>query len=424
MPNSVKRNITLFLIGKLTAVLGSSIYGFAIGLFILAETGSSLNFSITLLVSVLPRIVLAPIAGTLSDRWDRKKIIIISDFACALWLGLIFIIFTSFQQQIWLLFLATFILSSLNTFYSTAVTSAIHNMVGPNYIQKAMSLNQAVVSISTILGPVLGGVLFGFTTISTFMVLNIIAFTLSGLASIFINYQLFAKEKEETKQETFFTEFKIGLTYVKQEAFIKNLIFLAVFLNFWFAVFPVALPYLVLTIRGMESYQLGVIEGAFSIGMLVMSVILAQLREIKNKKRSVFGGLFGLSSMLILLGVPNFPGLSELSNIFYFPFLIILVIFLSAFIMLINMPVMVLLQKNTPDNYRGRVMSLVETGASCMTPLGFIVFGFLLESLPVWLLLLICGCSTIIIAWHSLKNKQFMQQLNRTINDNFVAAKG
>lgn len=159
MPNSVKRNITLFLTGKLTAVLGSSIYGFAIGLFILEETGSSLNFSITLLVSVLPRIVLAPIAGTLSDRWDRKKIIIISDFACSIWLLFIFIIFTSFDQQIWLLFLATFILNSLNTFYSTAVTSAIPNMVGLEYIQKAMSLNQAAVSISTILGPVLGGVL-------------------------------------------------------------------------------------------------------------------------------------------------------------------------------------------------------------------------------------------------------------------------
>lgn len=424
MPIWVKRNIILFLTGKLTAVLGSSIYGFAIGLYILAETGSSLNFSITLFVSILPRILLSPIAGTLSDRIDRKKIIIISDFACAVWLLVIFIIFTFLTQHIWLLFLATFILSSLNTFYSTAVTSAIHNMVGSDYIQKAISLNQVAVSISTILGPVLGGVLFGFMSISTFMIINIIAFTFSGIVSIFINYHLFSEKKVEAKEETFFSELKIGLTYVKQQSFIKNLLFIAVFLNFWFAVFPVALPYLVLTVRGMESYQLGIIEGSFSIGMLIISIVLAQMKEIKNKKRSIFGGLVGLSSMLILLGIPSVPGLSNLPNMFFFPFLITIVLLLASFIMLINMPVMVLLQKSTPDHYRGRVMSLVETGASCMTPLGFIVFGYLLEFTPVWFLLLICGASIFIIVLYSLRNKRFIQQLNSSINDNIVAVEG
>lgn len=410
----VRRNISLFLAGKITAVLGSSIYGFAIGLYVLAETGSSLNFAITLLLSVLPRIVLAPLAGTLSDRWERKKIIIISDFSCAAWLLFIFLLFTFFYQEIWVLYIATLVLSTLNTFYSTAVTSAIHNMVGPTYLQKALSLNQAAVSTSTILGPVLGGLLFGFMDISTFMVINIIAFTFSGITSIFINYRLYAEDRERETEQSVMSELKLGIKYVNQQPFIKSLLFLAVFLNFWFAVFPVALPYLVLTVREMGSYQLGIIEGAFSVGMLIMSVILAQRKEIENKGLSIISGLFGMSTVLILIGVPNLPGLENVSNTIFFPYLITLALLLASFIMFINMPIMVLLQKSTPDEFRGRVMSLVETGASAMTPLGFILFGFTLEKIPVWILLTVCGISIIFLILFTLRNKKFIHNLRET----------
>ncbi len=200
MEAQIKRNITLFLSGKLTAVLGSSIYGFAIGLYILSETGSSLNFAITLILSALPRILLSPFAGALSDRWDRKKIIIISDFACAVWLIAIFLLYLLVTQEIWLLYTATAVLSILNTFYSAAVTSAIYNMVGPDTLQKAMSLNQAAASSSSILGPVLGGVFFGIFHLSVFMLINIIAFTVSGITSLLIQYNLFAEKKKDQKK--------------------------------------------------------------------------------------------------------------------------------------------------------------------------------------------------------------------------------
>lgn len=424
MENIIRKNIILFLTGKVSAALGSSVYGFAIGLYILAETGSSLNFAITLLLSVLPRVLLAPLAGTLSDRWNRKKLIIFSDFACAIWLAIIFVVFTLFYQEIWVLYVATAVLSILNTFYSTAVTSAIYNMVGPDSLQKAMSLNQAAVSISTILGPVLGGVLFGFFHISTFMIINIIAFSISGLASIFINYYLFAEKGVEKEPTSVFAELKEGILYAKNQAFLRSLITLALFLNFWFAAFPVAMPYLVLTVRKMESYQLGIIEGAFSVGMLVTSIILAGRKEIKKKERSIFFGLGGMAIVLMLIGTPSIPGLEGVSNSFIFAYLILLVLLLSSLILLINMPIGVLMQKNTPDEYRGRVMAIMETGASAMTPLGFILFGFALEKISVWLLLIVCGLSILFLVAYTLKKKSFVQALREIDKAKEVALEG
>ncbi|MEH7344654.1 MFS transporter [Bacillus sp. JJ1532] len=424
MAGSIQKNLILFLIGKMTAVLGSSIYGFAIGLYILAKTGSSLNFAITLLLSALPRIVLSPIAGTLSDRLNRKMMIITSDFACAIWLVIVFFIFTFLYPEIWVLYLATAVLSILNTFYSNAVTSAIYNMVGPDYLQKAMSLNQAAASLSAILGPVLGGIFFGLFNITTFMIINIITFTISGLASVFIQYDLFAEKKEKTNGNSVLTDLKLGFIYVKNQPFIKNLILICIWLNFWFAVFPVAIPYLVLTIRKMESIQLGIIEGTFSVGMMVMAIILSTRPEIKRKELSIFGGLIAMSTVLILLGLPNVPGMTHISNTLFFPYLVIMVFLLSTFIMLINMPIMVLLQKSTPDEYRGRVMSLLETGASAMTPLGFIIFGFALEKMPVWILLAVCGLSIIALILYHIKKKTITPYLREDNKPKEVALEG
>ncbi|MDA6131303.1 hypothetical protein OSK38_28550, partial [Escherichia coli] len=85
------------------------------------------------------------------------------------------------------------------------------------------------------------------------------------------------------------------VSYVKNQPFIKNLIIISIWLNFWFAVFPVAMPYLVLTVRKMSSLQLGIIEGAFSVGMLIMAVVLSARPEVKRKEVTIFGGVMAMS---------------------------------------------------------------------------------------------------------------------------------
>ncbi|CEG25338.1 MFS transporter [Bacillus sp. B-jedd] len=411
MEQAVKRNLFLFVPAKLIAILGSSIYSFAIGLYILNETGSSLNFAITLLMGSVPRIVLSPLAGTVADRFDRKKIIIIMDFACALWLGLVLFLFMTVTQEIWLLYLAAAVLTTLNTFYGTAVTSTVYNMVGPDHLQKAMSLNQSAASLSNILGPMLGGALFGFLPISTFMAINIIAFTISGVFSLFIQYNLFAGQKDEGENTGFLQDLKQGFVYVKNETFIKHLILFAIWLNFWYAAAPIALPYIVLIVRKMPSFQLGIIEGAFSIGTLVLALILSVRKEIKKKERAILGGVTGMSIILILMGLPSLPAAAGIPNTLIFVYLIVLVLINSSLGMLVNMPIFVLLQKKTPDKLRGRVMALLEAGASGMMPIGLILFGVLFEKMPAWILLAICGISVLALVGYHVSKKTFTQHL-------------
>lgn len=421
METAVKKNLILFLTSKVTAVLGSSIYAFAIGLYILAETGSSLNFAFTLVLSMLPRTLLAPIAGTLSDRLDRKKLIITSNFVSAIWLGGVLLTFTFVSQEIWILYVSTAGLSVINTFYSIAVTSSIQNMVGPDNLQKAMSLNQAAISLSTILGPVLGGVFFGIFQINLFMGLNMLTYLISAIASIMIQYNLYSSKASRKKDASLSEDLKQGVSYIKAQPFLFHLVVISIWLNFWFAVFPVAMPYLVLTVKGMSSIQLGIIEGAFSIGMMVLALVLSARKEIRRKEFSIIGGIIVLSFILILMGVPAITPLMGISDGVVFIYLIALVLGLAAAIMLINMPVTVLLQRNTPDEYRGRVMSLLETGSSAMTPLGFILFGFLLEKMPVWILLGVCGISLLSLVMYLYREKMFLKLLRNEVKVNTSA---
>jgi len=421
LETAVKKNLILFLTSKVTAVLGSSIYAFAIGLYILAETGSSLNFAFTLVLSMLPRILLAPIAGTLSDRLDRKKLIITSNFASAIWLGGVLLTFTVVSQEIWILYVSTAGLSVINTFYTIAVTSSIPNMVGPDNLQKAMSLNQAAISLSTILGPVLGGVFFGIFQINLFMGLNMLTYLISAIASIMIQYNLYSSKASRKKDASLSEDLKQGVSYIKAQPFLFHLVVISIWLNFWFAVFPVAMPYLVLTVKGMSSIQLGIIEGAFSIGMMVLALVLSARKEIRRKEFSIIGGIIVLSFILILMGVPAITPLTGISNGVVFMYLITLVLGLAAAIMFINMPVTVLLQRNTPDEYRGRVMSLLETGSSAMTPLGFILFGFLLEKMPVWILLGVCGISLLSLVMYLYREKMFLNLLRNEVKVNKAA---
>ena len=68
------KNMILYFTGSFLSNVGSGIYSFAIGLYILKITGSALNFALSMALGIVPRIILSPVAGTIADKFDRKKL--------------------------------------------------------------------------------------------------------------------------------------------------------------------------------------------------------------------------------------------------------------------------------------------------------------------------------------------------------------
>ncbi|GAA0780233.1 MFS transporter [Hathewaya limosa] len=89
--NKFINNINCYILGRAISSFGTQIYNFILALYILKITGTALTFAITLVLSIIPRIILGPIAGILVDRLDRKKIIVITDILCGIIMLLLYL---------------------------------------------------------------------------------------------------------------------------------------------------------------------------------------------------------------------------------------------------------------------------------------------------------------------------------------------
>lgn len=398
------RNMILFFIGKLFASLGSSVYAFVVSFYILKETGSVMNFSISLLCGALPRILLGPFSGVVSDRFNRKKIIIIFDILNALIIGGACVLFATGNGSIVVLYVTTALVSIVNTFYSTALSSAIPNMIDTDRIQKVGGINQAIVSLSGMLGPVIGGALFALLSLPVFMLLNTITILISVVTAILIRYDLYVGERK-AEQDSVMESLKTGFRYIKNHRFLFTLIKFAFILNFLFAALMVYLPYIMVTIRNFSSTKVGLIEGSIALGMFVFSLILSTQKDVRNKERVILLSLAAQGVLMMIIGFTAHDVFGEINQWYAFVVLGVSCFLMGAFIMLVNIPIFVLLQKETPDDVRGRVMAFLETGASAITPLGYVLFGAIASFLSPLYSLGVIGLTLSILSLFLLKKK-------------------
>jgi Major Facilitator Superfamily. len=170
------KNLGLFIIGKLISVFGSAIYTFAIGLYVLKQTGSGFSFALTLFVGLIPTIIFSPVAGYMSDRFDKKKIVVSMDFANGMMFLILFVLTLKFELNQPMIYISTFMTTVFTTFFGIAFEAAKPNLVADEKLMSINSLSKVIDSTALILAPVLGGLIFAFTDIKTFILINAVCF--------------------------------------------------------------------------------------------------------------------------------------------------------------------------------------------------------------------------------------------------------
>ncbi|MGW6150591.1 MFS transporter [Bacillus mycoides] len=387
------RNIILMMIGKMTSLLGAGIYTFAMGLYVLKTTGSGMGFATTLICGSIPRMICGPIAGAVADRVNRKWLVIGTDLLSSLTMLIMFILATIFGPSILFIYVSAALLSICASFYSVALTSSIPNLVDEGRIQKASALNQTASSLSNILAPIIGGVVFGFFSIKTFFLLNSITFFLAVIVQLFIVFDLYKKELAESK-EHFLTSIKEGFSYVKRQHEIYGLMKIAVGVNFFASALFVSLPYIIIKNLHLSSKQLGVVEGMLAVGMLIGAIVLSVRKEVNNPFRSVYIGLFLFAGLSLCTVFPLLVIIPKVASFIYY---ITFMILTGISMMVVNIPMQVHMQKTTDPNYLGRVFGLLETISTAIAPLGMIVYGLLLDMLPTSIVMMTLGGGLLLV---------------------------
>lgn len=380
------KNLGLFIIGKLISVFGSAIYTFAIGLYVLKQTGSGFSFALTLFVGLIPTIIFSPVAGYMSDRFDKKKIVVFMDFANGMMFLILFLFTLKFELNQPMIYISTFMTTVFTTFFGIAFEAAKPNLVADEKLMSINSLSKVIDSTALILAPVLGGLIFAFTDIKTFILINAVCFIFSAGIETMIDFNYNIKSTAEINDDGGFVEdIKDGLTYIRKSSEIVKMINVLVILNFFisFSV-TVPLPYIINNLLNLSSNQYGIIQGAFPVGMILGAVAVGKIIEkIDYMKLLIFSSIT-LSVAIALLGLPLV--LADASSLAYMIYYISIMVIFGIAISFIDVPILWLMQKSIPDNLRGKVLSISMSIVKLIAPLGLVISGMIINSVPVYIM--------------------------------------
>ncbi|SCA99679.1 Permease [Bacillus mycoides] len=412
--NQELRNICLYSIAKTVSIFGSSIYGFALGLYVLQITGSALNFAITLILGTIPMIVMNPFAGVIADKVDKKKLVICMDLLSGCLLITVYILSSYYGLNLFIVYTTTFLMTVFTTFFGIGLEAAKPNIVSKERLMSINSISKIIDSVSLILGPMLGGIVFAVFDIKIFIIINGISFILSGISILFIHFKLFEfniNEECPKRRINFIKDIKEGFSYLIEKESLKNTFRILISLNFFlgFAV-TVPLPYIINTVLNLSSKQFGIIQGTFPVGMIIGAILV---KKITNRFSYSYL-LKKLSSMLavfmIISGIPVLFKSFEVNDFVYVITYCVVMFFLGLIIALIDIPLIYFMQKEIPDEYRGRVLSIGLSIGKMMQPIALALSGLLLNYIPAYTLPITGGIVFLIL------NKAYSNKLNLEIH--------
>ena len=391
-----------FLISKLMGSLGAGVYAFGMSMFILSVTGSSLSFATNILLSILPRTLIAPIAGVIGDRVPRKLLVIGGQTGIVLTMAGLLSYTLAFDISVTAIYVATVFNSIFGTFSGLAFTSSIANLVDEARLQKAMSFNHMAYSVAGIGGPIVGGLLFGFVSMEVFLVIYLVSQLIALSLESTMNFNLYKKVVKTVaeKKETMVESFKGGIAYIKQKPLLIALLSTSFGLNFFFTSLSVGGDFALLTIIKLSTEQIGFTEATGGIGVIVASIFFASTKAVKNPLLLSKYAILGMSSLVILAALPIYLNLPKTGNFIYYVFLMFS---FGVTNIMANMPIGVLFQKTIDDEYRSRVLSILETISMSLMPLATLVYGVLFDFLPAEYIFIISGLCLIVLTLITLR---------------------
>lgn len=377
-----------FAMSKLISSFGAQVYAFAISFYILQLIGSATNFAVNLICNILPRTVVAPFAGYVADNYSRKKIGIIAQVATTLAIGGLLVISLTMGLSLIAIYTTTAILSLTTQFSNVAFSSSITGLVDEKRIQRAMSLNQISISFAAIGSPAIGGLLYGLVSMPVFLLMYVITSTLAVVLESTMNFNLFAKRKEiieGQQKETMLQNMKAGISYLKLQPVLMDMIWISLAINFLLGAFIVGYAFILIEKMKISSVHFGLTEGAFAVGMLIMSIYFSMRKDLKYPLLIGKRGILGIG---FLMSAITLPLLIKMPYEWMFAYYAVIMFGFGVMQMVANTPLMVWMQKTIDDDYKGRVFSILETMAMALMPLGMVIYGFLYDVLSAqWILI-------------------------------------
>ena len=353
--------------GQAFSLFGSALVQFALIWWLTQKSGSATVLAVATLVGMLPQIVLGPFAGALVDRNNRRVIMITADATIAIFSLLLAWLFATGNVQIWHVYVVMAIRSLGGAFHYPAMAASTPLMVPEQHLTRVNGLNQALQGINSLIAPPAGAVLFGLMSTQGVLLIDVATALLAILPLLFISVPQPVRKEEHTQaKQNLLHDIRDALAYINTMPGFMAIIFMALFLNFLLVPTGALLPLLVTQHFGKAALDLAFLESAMGVGIIVGGIGLSIWGGFKKKIVTSLTGIIGLGVGIMLVGLAP-------ANLF------ILAIagnaIVGCMLPVANGPIGALLQSVIRPDMQGRVMSLLSSGATAISPLGLLIAG-------------------------------------------------
>ena len=338
-----RRDFALLWMAQLVSTAGSALTDLAAGIYVYEKTGSAFLVGVTLMATAVPSLVVGLIAGVFVDRYDRRSIMIASNLAQAVIVGLIpFLIGVNTA----LLFVAILVNAGVKQFFDPAYESVIPEIASDEELAAANAFLSIASFGSTAIGFAGAGLLASAFSISWAFWIDALTFLFSAGCIWLLRIRSKVEAPEETSVRVVLANLRTGVRTIVDTPILRSLFLLGAPVFFAFGLWNVLLLPMAIKVLHATEFEYGIQEGLTSIGFVVGSLAMARFSDRLQTGLWVFVGSIGMGVAGILYGVSPVIGIA------------ILWAMVSGFF---NSPSAVarqtLLQRNTPRELRGRVFS-------------------------------------------------------------------
>ena len=349
--------------------LGSAITAFALTLWLYEKTGSALSTAALRICTYAPYVVMRIFAGALSDKFDKKKTMLICDLLAALSTIAVFILYKLDMLSVWHLYLINAVSGLMNTVQQPASEVAYTMVVPKYYYQKTGGLQSLSRSLVTIGNPLIASAVYGFAGLDAAIAVDLVSFGIAFVAlALFIRIPEIPTDGKE-KEAGVLQLAKEGLKYLKDTPMILYVILFMSGVNFVASAFDAVLPALIIpNPRGGNSI-LGIVTSCSGIAMVAGSLIATAMPKPKDRVKVIYlSMLFSLATENYLLAFSRSPVLWCIGQILGW-----------IFVPVMSTNQNVIMKNTIPANLQGRVYACRNTLQFFTIPIGLLFGGFMVD---------------------------------------------
>jgi DHA3 family macrolide efflux protein-like MFS transporter len=355
--------------GQFVSLMGSGLTAFALGVWVLKHTQSVTQYTITIVLAGLPGLLVAPFAGALVDRWDRKLVLIGCNLGAALTVATYAYLLWTNQLQVWHIYIGVIFNSILGTFQWPAYIAAITMLVDRKDFGRVNGVLETGQAVTTIAAPAIAGFLMFAIGISKILIIDFVTFLVAAGTLLLVHIPRPERSEEGARgRGSIWKEAAYGWTFIRERpGLFRLLLFFAVF-NLVVSMGGVAVMPMVLGFANEAA--VGTVMSLVGVGMLLGGLLMTTTGGTKRRIHGLLGGWALISICFVLVGLrPNLwlVGIGVLLWYIAIP--------------TINASSQAIWQSKTPQDVQGRVFAVRRMIAQFTVPIGDFTAGPLADKI-------------------------------------------